>query len=128
MPFGATGTVPKPSKITKSYLPPGDCKDVVDYTVIKFGAEICLRGSVGSYMHAYPVIVENNSNPTFSSNASVSNLSMSITQASFITSQKSISGSQGGPITVYILGVSGQGVGEALDCISFVNIDKVYVP
>jgi hypothetical protein len=76
-------------------------------------------------MHAYPIVVENH--PTFSSGASVSNMSMTMTQMSMMTSQKSVSATHGGPITVYILGVAGQGVGEALDCISFVNIDKMLV-
>lgn len=115
----------RPNKAIKTYLPPGECRDVIDYTVIKFGMEICCRGSIGSYLHACPHQVDSTTvNAT--ANTSVVNMSMNQSVAN-MSQMQPLKTTSHGPITIFTLGVTGQGVGETMDCLSFVNIDKRYV-
>lgn len=110
----------RPSKTIKSYLPSGECRDTLDYMVIKFGTEICCRGSVGSYLRAVPIQVEANASSNLNTTTTQANVSMNMSTMTMATQRPT----QSGPITVYTLGVLGQGVGEAADCMCFINIDK----
>jgi hypothetical protein len=73
-------------------------KPEVIYTSIKFGDECSLRGKYGRYITAIKSIQEVDTTKNLKQPSS-SNL-------------------------IFPLGVNGQGIGESLDCILFVNADE----
>lgn len=73
-------------------------KDTLDHTVLKFGADYVLRGKLGKYLSAVPIVQE---------------------------------GVAAGPVGIggrnlvpHTLQISGQGIGEPIDCLNFMSIDK----
>lgn len=93
--------VPNIPKV-RLYLPTGPIDDEIDHTVVKCGSEVSLRSKVGLYLQA---VASSVSNPIVSADTPV------------------ISATSKSPIVVYSLGVSGQGIGEPLDCLVFNNLD-----
>eukprot|EP01041_Mallomonas_annulata_P006290 gene6290-12734_t len=83
--------------------------DEEDFSVIRFGTNCCLRGRKGRYLTAVPTIatpLPSNTN----ANATGQPTKSSSTSAS----------------PTFVLGVEGQGVGDLLDCLTFVNTDNKY--
>ena len=76
-----------------------------DYTVIKFGTEISLRGRLGKYMTTIPFTLPNTPVVTSSTTKSIPIPSIPLTKA-------------------YLLGLDGQGIGEVQDCFVFVNAEN----
>lgn len=74
--------------------------DTEDYTVIKFGTRYMLRGKLGKYLTASAEDVVLTGPNAARSTAPVSK--------------------------VYNLNVDGQGVGDPMDCLCFMNIDSKY--
>eukprot|EP01038_Epipyxis_sp_PR26KG_P006038 gene6038-8313_t len=74
--------------------------DQEDFTCIKFGSDYVLRGKLGRYLCAN--IIESASDDTVTG----------------------INSSRLPPSATFSLGAEGQGIGEALDCLNFVNVDK----
>jgi hypothetical protein len=102
---------------TTSTVPPQPA-DEWDFTVLKFGSECSLRGRLGKYLTAMPV------NQTQLTQLGSGNLaSTSPSQTSRVNALKASQG-QG---LIYLLGVEGQGIGEQLDCFTFVNVENRYV-
>ncbi len=83
------------SEINSASSRPVADPDSLDYTVIKFGADYVLRGKLGRYLAAVQ---------TTAPVASV--------------------GAKSPAPQSYSLEVSGQGIGEPLDCLNFVNIEN----
>lgn len=73
-------------------------KDTLDHTVLKFGADYVLRGKLGKYLSAVPIAQEG------SATGSV--------------------GIGGRNLVPHTLQISGQGIGEPIDCLNFMSIDK----
>jgi hypothetical protein len=73
-------------------------KDKNDFTTLKYGMEISLRGRFGKYLTA--ARVQNTEKET-----------------------DSVAGRHS-HATSYVLGVTGQGIGDVLDCLIFVNVEK----
>jgi hypothetical protein len=71
--------------------------DKNDFTTLKYGQEISLRGRFGKYLTALRGHLDNDT-----------------------TIQHQLHSSS----VTYHLGVVGQGIGEVLDCLVFINVDK----
>lgn len=115
--------------------------DEWEYTVLKFGSEISLRGRLGKYLTAVPMLQQTAisgagaqlySNHSSSRERSNSNMSESghSTAANGVTgtatatpAPSAIIQAQLAHTQTFILGVEGQGIGEPLDCFVFVNAD-----
>jgi hypothetical protein len=79
-------------------------KDSLDYSVVRFGADYVLRGKLGRYLAAVPTTVA--VEPIgISTHPTKTNASLGISS----------------------LEISGQGIGEPIDCLNFINADKKYV-
>lgn len=79
--------------------------DEMDLTVVRFNKNYALRGKSGRYLTA---------NSTQDTANSAANTPRGALPRSIF---------QQNPIT-YTLGVNGQGIGEDLDCLNFVNLDS----
>ena len=99
-----------------------------EYTVLKFGSEISLRGRLGKYLTAVPI-----SQPIAAA-APVVPLGIASTRSSFSVAENTqtapsilIQTPAAAPVQqmqAFLLGVEGQGVGELFDCFVFVNADN----
>ena len=73
---------------------PSQLNDEIDFTVVKFGTECCLRGHIGRYITVVP------------------------------TSSTVVNKGGSEPTMVYALGVKGQGISEPLDELVLVNVEQ----
>ena len=98
-----------------------------EYTVLKFGSEISLRGRLGKYLTAVPI-----SQPAVSA-APLVPIGIASTRSSFSVAENTQTASSANTQTpaapvqqmqAFLLGVEGQGVGELFDCFVFVNADN----
>lgn len=78
---------------------------MLDYTVIKFGADYVLRGKLGRYLAARGVTVAAPTAPNASTNPQLA---------------KKPPAAQ----TTYNLEINGQGIGESVDCLNFVSLNN----
>lgn len=95
-----------------------------EYTVLKFGSEISLRGRLGKYLTAVPVLqpvtLPPGQAPVLATASSRSSFSAADSaQASSTAPTPPVQHTQ-----AFLLGVEGQGVGELFDSFVFVNADN----
>lgn len=106
--------------------------DEWEYTVLKFGSEISLRGRLGKYLTAVPILspVVPPPPPQVPSlpNGGSTRSSFSVADNGQVASTVQIAAVQAQNATQhtqsFLLGVEGQGVGELFDCFHFVNADN----
>lgn len=96
-----------------------------DYTVLKFGSEVSLRGRLGKYLTAVPV-QQNNAVPASSAVASAQSASTTgpIPTATPAAASAQSQAQSASLAKAFLLGVDGQGIGEGQDCFVFVNAEN----
>jgi hypothetical protein len=99
--------------------------DEWEFTVLKFGTEVSLRGRLGKYLTAVPV-AQQNAAAQFHLDATKAPAPAQALIAATASNPQQLnqSQSQPQPIQSFLLGAEGQGIGEALDCFVFVNAEN----
>jgi hypothetical protein len=96
-----------------------------EYTVLKFGSEISLRGRLGKYLTAVPILqavtLPHVQVPALATGSSRSSFSMA--DSAQVSSTVPIPPVQQ-HTQAFLLGVEGQGIGELFDSFVFVNADN----
>jgi hypothetical protein len=105
---------------TTGESPPSSSLDSSDFTVIRYYQNYSIRGKNGKYLTAIP----DDFIPVSYSSSSSSHLNGGLPDG-YSPSAKSFEATKS-PIPSsrsYLLGVDGQGIGELMDCLSFVPVD-----
>ena len=90
-----------------------------DYTVLKFGTEVSLRGRLGKYLTSVPVL-----QPAAGTATPLQTSSTTTTVPAPVAAAAATAAAAPAPTKAFLLGVEGQGIGEAFDCFVFVNAEN----
>jgi hypothetical protein len=90
--------------------------DSADFTVVRFNQNYAIRGKHGKYLTAIPD--ELSSAPSYLSSIQTS-AELSPNAKAFEMARSPVP-----PSRTYLLGADGQGIGELMDCLTFIPVDN----